>query len=278
MKRLLPVLIALLSLLYWSCDDSAPDAPVGRPVIEGWISSGGYPVVMFTSAIVPSQSGGKLSEMVIRWGKVTISDGTDTVILTGGMNKEFFPPYRYYTFNMKGVPGRTYTVVADIDGLHAEARCRMPEPTEIVNIGFSPVEGNDSLRSATLSFTAPPDCPAYYVVEMRDSRRWERTYPAMLGTVEARNPGEEISVPIYKPKLDIDSGVFVPQFIRGERIEVSLCRIEKEVYDFWQRYGNDVLFGGSIFVGTSQSLEGNIDGGLGVWSAKGVSVRYVEVP
>lgn len=70
---------------------------------------------------------------------------------------------------------------------------------------------------------------------------------------------------------------FIPQLIKGEKWEVKLCRISKDVYEFWKEYDNAVMFGGSQFVNASQSLSGNIIGGYGVWSVQGVSSEIIEV-
>lgn len=271
-------IIGIAILLTAACTD-APDKAAPKAVIEGWIDSDGYPIVIFTKSIVPSDKGGNAADLMIRWGKVTISDGVDTVILTGGTSDSFFPPYRYYNYTMKGVPGRTYTVIADFDrDIHAEATCRMPFPTPIDSVVFNRVDGNDTLRAAMLYFTAPSDCPAYYNVELRDSIRSGRSYPGTLGVVEAKVSGERMSVPILRPKHELDTIHYIPQLIRGERFEVSLCRIQQPVYEFWRTFNNDVMFGSSLFVGSHTPMPTNILGGYGVWSARGKSSIFVEVP
>ena len=74
-------------------------------VVEGHIDSGGYPVVILTASASPAEGNIAISDKLIRWGKVTISDGDTTIIMTGGPNKKYFPPYTYSTFRMKGKPG-----------------------------------------------------------------------------------------------------------------------------------------------------------------------------
>lgn len=260
-----------------ACSDSEPAAPV-LPVIEGWIDSDGYPVVQFTATFVPGHDEESLADKVLQFGKVTISDGETSVTMTGGPASDYFPPYRYYTYSMTGEPGRTYEIVAEHGKLRARAVCTMPWPTPIDEVLFEPIEGNDSLRAASLSFTAPEDCPAYYGVTVRKAERGQRPYPAMMGTAMATRPGEKVTVPVFNPKNKLlESGTdFVPQLKIGQEIVVSLCRLTPEVYEFWKGYDEVTLFGGSQFVSTS-SLKGNIEGGYGVWSAQGTSSVYVVV-
>lgn len=188
-----------------------------------------------------------------------------------------FPPFRYYTFDIKGVPGRTYRIVADYEDLHAEAECTMPFPTSIDSIAVRSIQGNDSLRSATLHFTAPADCPAYFCVTLRDLDPRGRPLPAMMGCVRADVPGVHMELPLLRPKNSLDTVPFIPQFTIGQRYDVTLCRVSPEVYEFWDGYNDLTIFGGSQFVSASSSLRGNIRGGFGVWSAQGASTGLLEV-
>lgn len=248
-----------------------------KAVIDGWIDSDGFPVVIFTSSLVPGENEITLADKMIRWGKVTISDGIETIILTGGPDKNYFPPYKYVTYQMKGTPGKKYTITADFKDLHAEAECEMPEPSPITTIEVSPIEGNDTLRSASLHFVTPTDVPAYYYITMRDYGDRGRFAPTMLGTYKATEPEKEVSIPLFHPKNHLSDEDFEPMLKVGQIVEVNLCRITREVYDFWLAYDNSVLFGGSQFIDTSQSIVGNIKDGYGVWSAQGVSRALLEV-
>lgn len=248
------------------------------PVIEGWIDTDGYPVLQFTSSIVPTQDEISLSDKMIQWGNITISNGDTSVIMTGGPSSKLFPPYRYYTYAFTGEPGHSYEITAEYESFKAHAVCTMPYPTNIKSIEFEPIEGNDSLRSATMTFIAPEDCPAYYGVTIQKAERGERPYPAMLSTVAALTPGEEIRLPVLNPKnklsgLDTD---FVPQLKVGQEVVITLCRLTPEVYNFWSEYDNVTLFEGSQFVNV-ESLQGNIEGGYGIWSARGTTSKYIRV-
>ena len=259
-----------------SCLDTT-EMETEKAVIDGWIDSDGYPTVVFTSSIVPGEDNLNLSDKIIRWGKVTVSDGDQTIILTGTPDKNLFPPYKYITYQMKGKPGKTYTITADYKDLHAEAVCEMPLPVDISSITFNSIEGNDSLRAAELNFISPPDIPAYFYITMRNLGERDRFYPTMLGTYIASEPLKETSIPLFKPKNHLYQEPFIPQLKIGEKLEINLCRITKEVYEFWNSYDNAVMFGGSQFIDASQSISGNIKGGYGVWSAQGVSSVVVEV-
>lgn len=99
----------------------------------------------------------------------------------------------------------------------------------------------------------------------------------MMGTIVAETPGEKIEMPVYCPKNMLDTASYVSNFHVGSRLEVGLSRVEEPVYRFWTDYDNAVMFGGSQFISASMSLRGNIQGGYGIWSARGTSYVYVDV-
>lgn len=263
-----------LSFLMVGCDSDADMAPSGFLVIEGGIDSNGYISVMLTSSVEVSDESGCLDDMMIRWGKVTVDDGTRQVILTGRVNSALMPPYEYYSFDMLGVPGHTYTLTAEYDGKTVVSSCYMHEPTPIASMESNP-SGEGYV--VYVKFVAPDDCPAYYHVRTMCIEDEDRLYPGMLGTVVATTPGEIVTVPAYRGKHFSNSKDFSPLWEKGQSVMVSLDRVSKEVYDFWCDYNDKVLFGGSQFVGLSTNLPTNVSGGRGVWSARGVSQGVILV-
>ncbi|MDE6526674.1 MAG: DUF4249 domain-containing protein, partial [Muribaculaceae bacterium] len=107
----LPLLLACLAALS-SCGDEY-DYLQPQLVLEGSFDSMGYPDVILTKSIVTDGADYDASELLMRWATVRISDDTGReVILTGAPSKQHFPPYHYYTTEMRGEPGRTYTITA----------------------------------------------------------------------------------------------------------------------------------------------------------------------
>ena len=112
-----------LSLLFISCYEDDDEVAM-KIVVEGWIESGGTPMVMLTNSIPVTtyEKTGENAEFVLPWGKVTVSDGTQTVILTGDYDERYFPSYVYTTSKMRGVPGRTYHLTVEYGDYVVTAR------------------------------------------------------------------------------------------------------------------------------------------------------------
>lgn len=276
MKHLLIVLLIACMGVAVSCSDEAAEAyrDTGSLVVEGSIESDGYIKVLLTSSIVPDAEGGTLDDCVIRWGKVTVSNGSSTVILTGGPDRRYLPPYIYYSYKMMGEPGKTYTLTAEYGGKTVTSVCTMPVPTPISRVE-SALTDTPGLCSLTIFFDSPDDCPAYYRVCTQLLGEDAHPYQGVLGIVEVTTPGIEVSVPAYRGKHFGNSEDFTPLWPEGAQVKVVLERVTREVYEFWSAYNNEMMFGGSQFVGSPGNLPGNVSGGLGVWSAAGVSSRVV---
>lgn len=243
--------------------------------IEGWIDSDGYPVVILTKALSPSTEEVDVGDAIVRWGRVTISDGEHTEVMTGGMDADMFPPYSYKSFKIKGEVGREYTVHASYDGTELTARSLMLPPARIDTVVFRPM--TDSLYSATLTFRVPGDsdtCRFMLYTKVRGKET--RHYPSLLGAVTAHG-GEELSVPIFRGKHKDRNEEYEPCFLLGDTIDVLLARVDNDVYRFWHAYQNEVYFGNNLFLSSGGSLPGNAQGGYGVFSARGVARKILRV-
>lgn len=267
-------IIGLMSIC--ACEDDLKPHESPYPVIEGYVSSEGEAIVCFTFTASPGE-GIDLSDKIVRWAKIIVSDGDRDAILIGGPNQDFFPPYRYYVNGLEVQPGENYTLTAFFRDYRIFATCKMLPPTSIKDIEFSPVAGNDTLRSAQVSFIAPDDTPAYYILTMRENLK-AQALPCMMSAVVVYTPGDVINIVMMRPRTAGSGRDYEPHFVSGEEFYVSLCRVERAVYEFWQSYFDMILFSHIQFVGNSISLPGNVIGGYGVWSAQGVDTRHVIVP
>lgn len=270
------LLQALLLLLLSSCTADEPSV-AGKLSMEAWIDTDGYPVVILTRALQPGDDDIPLSDAVARFAKVTITDGSDTFTLTGGVDYTIFPPYSYRNFDMKGRPGRTYTVTACYDNMQITATSRMLTPPAIDSLVFTPVNGSDTLRTGRIFFTpAPSDTTGCYVVYTRVRNRELRHYPAMFGTTETPAGATAASLPLSRGINLLDD--YTPNFIKGDTLDVILARVEPTVYNFWQAYNDAVYLGENIFVSTTLSLPSNVTGGLGIFSARATARRLTRIP
>ncbi len=276
-SRVLYFISCLASMLCLvSCDGTiAPSQP--SLVVDGWIDSDGYPVVVLTKTIVPDASDRTpVSDCLVRWGKVTVSDGEREVVLTGTTNEDYFPPYIYRTYEMRGVPGKTYDITASYDGMKVTASCKMPPSASITRLTSRKIQDSDSLCEITLGFLPAPGERNYHILTRIHGSNG-RFLPSFMGAVKTDGSAETVTVPVYAPKTDTSPYDFSPHFKLGDTVDVALCTVTADVYDFWLGYDDEVAFGGNQFVSSAGNLRSNIKGGYGVWSAQGVVRRTIIV-
>lgn len=279
MKKILLYLFgAIVSGLVIAGCDTSTEVSSPSLVVEGWIDSDGFPVVILTKTIAPDVSQATpVSDCLVRWGKVTISDGEREVVMTGTTDENYFPPYKYRTFDMRGKPGKTYHITATYGGMSVESSCTMPEKARIIAVDAAPVDGSGLQYEMSMTFL-PVRGERYYHIITRCNRGRGGFLPSFMGTVKTDGSGDEVKVPVFAPKTDTADGVFSPYFKSGDVVEVALCTITPEVYDFWFDYDDVVAFGGNQFVSSAGNLRSNVTGGYGVWSAQGVSRYTLLIP
>ena len=97
MNRNYHILLAAL-LICCGCSDLRLARSESKLVMEGWIEDGRFPVVLLSTSVPVStepQDMESLQDHIVRWGKVTVSDGEREVVLTGGPDDRFIPPYMF---------------------------------------------------------------------------------------------------------------------------------------------------------------------------------------
>lgn len=259
-----------------SCGHAEDPSMPKLGVIEGTISDGGYPQVFFSASIDPDKEG-QLSEAVINWGKVTVSDGQREVVLTGRVDPDRVPPFRYYSFDMVGEVGKTYTITADYLDIHLESSCTIRQPVPIDSVTFASTD-TPGQRATTLHLTSPSETPAYFYLTLaKADASGVLAPPAFTGTLATERPRSSYAIPVFRPRQKLDTATYVAQLRVGEEWTVGLHRVEKAVYDFWVAYDNMLLTSTSPFLTSDTNLPSNIRGGFGVWSAQGTVRRTFSV-
>ena len=104
-------ILCLLTVTLVACDDDIFGNSQSQMVVDGWIEDGGFPIVIITQTLPITEdfvSVNNLGDYIVKWAKVTVSDGVDSVVLTGKYDNNYFPPYIYTTGRMRGKAGQTY--------------------------------------------------------------------------------------------------------------------------------------------------------------------------
>ena len=265
MNKILLFLIAIF-LLAAACEDNTMPPRENKLVVEGWIESGGYPVVLLTLTASPEIAEDiNLVDYVAKFAKITLSDGDTTVILTGSVDRKYYPPMVFKTYKMKGEPGKTYRLTAQYNGLEVCAETKIMEPIEIKNIETIVVDDTARIFNVEIDETVSSGEKMMFFTRVWNSET--RLYPSLFGVYEVDN-GRNYRV--YHSKES-------PNFAVGDSVEVHLCSVDDFQFKFWQSYSNAVNFGGGFVISTDKSLPTNIEGGYGYFFGYGASSKFVII-
>jgi len=269
------IYLYLILLLFCSCTNTEQEVVSRKLVVEGWIENGDYPTVILTCSGVLDENHTQVKDLLVRWGKVTLSDGDTTVILIGGKDDRFYPAYSYRSFDMKGVPGKTYTLKAQYYGMEVEAVSTMP--TEIPVVQKVDVSYIDTIADIKLHIASSKSTRRYYQLFSCIDGQDKRYYPAFLGAISNEKANNEsFEATLYRGKT-IQQKEFTSMFSVGHTVKYKVAQINEPEYNFWYDYQNLVNFNFSQFVTTSSKIQSNVKGGYGIWYAATVAKGEVRI-
>lgn len=269
------VCLALVALVS-GCNEEKTTLAEKRLVVEGWIDSGEFPVVKLTRTMPLGVDHkvdiDKLSDYVERWAKVTISDGERSEVMVGRYDKNYFPPFVYTSYEMRGEVGKTYTITVETDnGERATAQTTIPEPMQLRDVCSKPADGGDG----------------YLIYGYTDERKkcklfvknyWEdKEFQSMsMGLYDSDMYTDEGKVTV-KNSLTAWTEEYTPYFKKGDTVIVKVAALDDKSYDFWRSYEDMSMLSRLPMVPMMSNLKSNVHGALGYWCGYGVSVYMVVV-
>lgn len=275
----LPAVMMILASAV-SCDGDYINPSAPDMVVEGWIEDGGYPVVILTQSVPISEEWDDVDDLnnyVIKWATVRVSCGTDTVTLTGKVDRDYFPPYIYTTGDsrVRGRAGGTYSLTADYKGFHATAVTTIPQsPPDIVSSRVEKCEGTDSLHRIVVSFTDNADEKNWYQFFVRRGTGTGQFFAAYLGSVDDAVVNGTADYTVYN-RSDIREKDGSPYFKTGEEVAVRLSQVDSLSYLFWDDYTKTVSSSSNLFFAPYSSIRSNVTGAAGYWC--GMNSRTVRL-
>ena len=277
MRKFLFLLPILLLPGVTACESALPQPEPPHLILEGWIDSGGHPMVHLSESMPLRE--GKLSQeemlqSIAKWAKVTVSDGETTEILTGQLDTDYFPPYVFTSSRITGVPGRTYSLRVEYKDYLATAETTIPEPLELDAV--YPRAMGDSLYSVVCRFTDPPapgNC--YKVFACREGKDTQYLPATMThASDEVFSGTAELVVFHLQGLLHF---LYFPNISLGDTVWIKFCTMDRVQFDFWKNY--ELLLGSNAnaIYSFESSLESNVRGAIGNWAGYGATEYKVEI-
>ncbi|MEG0949572.1 MAG: DUF4249 family protein [Bacteroidales bacterium] len=250
----------------WNYDTEGYESEV---VVEGWIEAGSYPRVLLSQSISSSVTIDTTGwvDIPVYWAKVTVSDGEQTEVLTGRYDANYLPPYTYTGSQIKGQPGKEYTLLIECSGRTVRAKTRIPEGNvSMRHIDVSRVAEKPGFYQVEVGFYDDPATKDYYKFFTRVHQSDLRYYSSQLGTIDdGVIANGSATVPVYKYVRNYTDKNGSQYFKPGDKLSVKITRIGREEFLFWNSYDNQLTNNKNPIFGNVSNLKSNIEGGTGIW-------------
>ncbi len=245
-------------------------------VVDGWIEDGGYPIVMLGRSIsyFDQIDSSTVRNLVVTTAKVTISDGTNSEILTFKKDEDYFPPYIYTATSLKGEVGKTYELKVELQGKTYTAFTTIPEPKAFSDLWFESVEGEDSLGYIYGKFTDDGNTEDFYRVFTQRLSKDKRFIPVYLSAISDQSfNGKTFTFSLLRGPENYSNVVDDLYFTEGDTVRVKFCTMDRQHFDFWRTLERELYVIGNPFASSGNEILSNIEGDdvLGVWGGYGVT-------
>lgn len=271
------VFFVLLLMLVYSCkkhDEPSPYKP--RFVVEGWIEKDDYPYVIVTHNLpfFTAIDSAQMAEVVIRYAKVTVSDGKETEVLTGMTDKRYFPYFLYRGTSLKGATGGTYKLTVDYAGNRLEAETSIPKVTPLDSIWFVPRPKNTVQLNVRFKDDAADK--NYYRLYTKLAKAAVFTPTLLSNQNDQYFNGKELQLQVNRGPENNLTTKHDPYFTKGDTVMVKFSGIPQTGFEFWNSLQDEVLNGSNPLVGSTKALKTNIRGpGVGIWCGYASTVYRV---
>lgn len=275
-------LFMVVVLLFTACTKdinlNMPQPPQ-QIVVEGHIEPGenAYLYLSHNFAFFGTTTiNGILQADVVHGAKIAISDGYTTDSM-----KEVIPMLGYYmSTSMKGVTARTYTLNVTANGQTVTSSTTILPAVPLDSVWFKVDPGMDSLGYLWANLHDPPqpgNC--YRWLAMRIGKDTTYIPPRESVFNDVLINGQTFQF-FYErgifpgSKAQDDTDIERHYFKKGDKVVVKFCSIDNASYQFYNEYYFQLGNSGNPF-GSPAPLQGNINGGLGIWCAYGTYLDTV---
>ena len=279
MSRLIIFIIA--SCLLMSCYSELDlDIPVHDPqiVVEGWIEQGQSPNVILTrtAPFFTTIDSSNILDFAISTAKVEVMGGNEKEILIYRPYNIYFPPFIYFGLSLKGKVDHTYNLVVISRGDTIRAQTSIPKPVEADSVWFYKLPDSDTLGLLRLRIKDNALEKNYYRTLVKRKRNDAKFIPTLVSVFDdAFFNGDTITINLsqgLETLLEVGKEKY---FHTRDTIILKFCTIDETTFKFWQAISTETLTAANQFSATNTSVEGNIEGGIGIWAGYGVTYDTV---
>lgn len=265
-------LLLSLAFLTLSCEDGFFPYDREEMIVEGWIEADGFPVVMVTKSLpVRSRDDGidfdELSDYVVKWANITVSDGEKTVTLTGTRDKRYVPGFIYTTGDMKGEAGKTYTLTVRIGEREARSVTTIPLYAPTVDSLVCRELSYDTARCEIVAYVRNnPDRKEYFKSFYTIGPDETQYLSSFLGMVDDALTDSTFMMPVIRDDTDYEKLEKNDRYFPNDTlVGIKISALDSVSYEIWKSFEDLSRFSSSFYTASIREIPTNISGGQGYW-------------
>jgi hypothetical protein len=281
MKNLIVFFLVFTIVSCNNVDTPKVDGIDSKIVVDGVIEEGEVPEVTLSRSIPVNVNIDETTVLnyVIRSAKVTVSDGVNTEVLKLKKEDGKIPPFVYYGSSIIGEEGKSYQLKIEYLDKIIEAETAIPKSVNIQSAEYQKKEPTDTTGYVYIKFNDPILEKNYYQIETKLTGTEPVFVPAFYGNLDdAKFSNSNVSVQINRGILVFSKKKYKPFFEDGDVIQVKLRTMNKESFDFWNDWQNEIVNSTNPIYPSNKSLKSNIKGGVGIWAGYGKNLITVIAP
>lgn len=280
-KKKITLWVVIAATVVCSCDENYIEVSKPQIVVEGWIGENDFPVVIVTQNIPISEDYtplDDLSKYIVKWAKVSVSDGSDSVILTGKYDKGYYPPYIYTTGRMRGKAGKKYMLKVEYDDKTITASTTIPLQSPKVNgTSVERCEESDTLYKIAINFTDDAFQKNYYQFFTCVGARNKQFLASYLGSIDDAVLNGTTNFTVYRGRQITDFNNYTPYFSVNDTVSVKLAQIDEVSYTFWDEFSKTIANASNMFLAPYTNIHHNISGGTGYWCGMNDTILHFRM-
>jgi hypothetical protein len=267
--------------------DLQPEKQPAKLVVDGEIEEGEMPIVVLSNSLgyFSTADLGTLLNAFVHNARVSISDGTDSVLL-----KEYIgplgAPFFYYSVDttlpvsFRGRRGKTYTLRIETNGQMYKAMTSIPAHGKTIDsLWWKPLPriADTPYVSVIAKITDPPGLGDYirYFVKINPYPflpPFNSTYDDQI------TDGKTYDIPLNE---GFDRGTDRTNqhaFMRGDTVLIKHCNTDKATYDFWRTWEFAYSSTGNPFSSPGMVIGNISNGALGAFCGYSVQYKALIIP
>jgi len=283
-------ILLLLTSIFFLLTSCTKDININLPhqepqfVVEGHIETGLPPYVILSksSDYYSTFYLDSINNYFVHGAIVKVSDGTDTITLPElSIDTDGVTVSAYVGLGMVGEIGKTYSLTIQAEGKTITSVTTIPQPLPLDSIWWQPanVPDSDQFVKLVCQYSDPPT-PGQYVryFTKENSQPFYPGYNSVFSDDFVN--GQTFNFILDKGVDRNDTTAFYEgyfDFRKGDTVTVKWCAIDQPHFNFWRTLEYELGSQGSPFASPT-IIQGNINGGLGIWGGYAPSYKSMIIP